>query len=59
MPNMEDILAILGDMQGFSPELSVSDELSEDDLMLVSAARYVPSYHDFLKKAEILRKNNP
>jgi len=49
---IETILRILGDMQEFSPNEYQSDELSEADLMYVSAARSIPNYKDFLKRIQ-------
>lgn len=55
---IETILNILGDIHELSPEPPVSDELSEAELMLVSAARHIPSYHEFLDKAGNHTKND-
>ena len=49
---MEAILNTLGNLQEFSPYEQQSDELSEEELMLVSAAQSIPSFHEFLRKCK-------
>ncbi|MDE7312106.1 MAG: hypothetical protein K2N87_10905 [Eubacterium sp.] len=49
--NLEELLFEIGDYLEFSGE-NQNMELSEYDLELVSAARAVPDYREFLKKVQ-------